>query len=252
MVDELAQAGKHVFVEKPLADNLADATKMVDECGSAGVLIAVHQNFRYFYPFDIARGVISAGRLGGVTTVAHRELMLRQDEGWRTTTRRHALAVMGIHWLDGFRWMLGDEPVNVLCKLYSAPSVDAHGETEVVMQASFARGTTVSYVESFSYPGYELETIVIGERGSLRLNSDEISEWPLAEAAAAVVARHPVGVDKPEATFLAIDQLLQAIESGSPPSNAGADNLSTVAFLEAAYTSAETGQAVMVASDRVR
>jgi D-apiose dehydrogenase len=252
VVDEVARAGKHVFVEKPMADNLADATKMVETCGSAGVLIAVHQNFRYFYPFDLARAVISAGRIGAVTTVVHRELMFRQDKGWRTTTPRHALAVMGIHWLDGFRWMLGDEPVNLLCTLHSAASVDAHGETEVVMQASFSRGATVSYVESFSYPGHELETIVIGERGSLRLDSEEVSEWALAEAAAPVVARHPVGVDKPEATFLAIDQLLQAIESGSTPSNAGKDNLSTVAFLEAAYKSAETGEAVMVAPEPAR
>jgi D-apiose dehydrogenase len=252
VVDELAQAGKHVFVEKPLADNLADATKMVDACGSAAVLIAVHQNFRYFYPFDMARGVISAGRIGGVTTVVHRELMFRHDEGWRTTTRRHALAVMGIHWLDGFRWMLGDEPVNVLCKLHSAPAVDAHGETEVIMQASFAKGATVSYVESFSFPGYELDTTVIGERGSLRLDSEELSEWALAAASAPAVTRHPVGVDKPEATFLAFDQLLQAIESGSTPSNGGRDNLSTVAFLEAAYKSAETGEPVMVASELAR
>jgi predicted dehydrogenase len=120
------------------------------------------------------------------------------------------------------------------------------------MQASFARGTTLSYVESFSYPGYELETVVIGERGSLRLDSQEVSEWRWAEAAAPAAARHPVGVDKPEATFLAIDQLLIALESGTTPSNGGADNLSTVTFLEAAYKSAETGEPVMVASGPAR
>ena len=110
VVEQLVSAGKHVFVEKPFADNLADAASMAEAAESAGVFLSVHQNFRYFYPFDAARSLIAAGRIGRVTTVAHRELMFRQDEGWRTTMPRHALAVMGIHWLDGFRWMLDDEP----------------------------------------------------------------------------------------------------------------------------------------------
>jgi D-apiose dehydrogenase len=248
VVDELVGAGKHVFVEKPFADNLADATKMVEACEAAGVSVAVHQNFRYHYPFDLARQVILAGGIGPVTTVAHRELMFRQDEGWRTTTPRHSLTVMGIHWLDGFRWMLDDEPVSVLCSVRSSPLVRADGDTEAVVHASFARGTAVSYVESFSYPGREVDTVVIGEKGSLRLDDNWLCHWAVDGRATPEVIRrpNPLGPDKPEATFLAIDQFLQALETGTVPSNSGRDNLRTMAFLEAAYRSAEEGQEVAV------
>jgi D-apiose dehydrogenase len=254
VVQQLVGAGKHVFVEKPFADNLADAATMVEAAEAAGVFLSVHQNFRYFYPFDAARALISAGRIGRVTTVAHRELMFRQDQGWRTTMPRHALAVMGIHWLDGFRWMLDDTPVQVVCSLGSSPLVDARGDTEAVIQTSFAGGATVSYVESFSYPGHELETVVIGEQGSLRLSGEELCEWRFPGTTAPEEARHdhPLGRDKPGATFLAIDQLLQAIETGSAPTNSGRDNLNTVAYLEAAYASAETGQPVIVSPELVR
>jgi D-apiose dehydrogenase len=254
VVEQLVGAGKHVFVEKPFADNLADAARMVEAAESAGVFLSVHQNFRYFYPFDAARSLISAGRIGRVTTVLHRELMFRQDEGWRTTMPRHALAVMGIHWLDGFRWMLDDEPVQVVCSLGSSPLVDARGDTEAVVQTSFAGGATASYVESFSYPGNELETVVIGEQGSLRLSSGELCEWHFAGGGAPEVRRHdhPLGGDKPEATFLALDQLLQAVETGAAPSNGGRDNLNTVAFLEAAYASAETGRPAAIKAELVR
>jgi D-apiose dehydrogenase len=240
VVEELASAGRHVFVEKPLADNLAEATRMVETCEKAGVCLAVHQNFRYHYPFYLARSVIAEGDIGQVTTVLHRDLMFRQDQGWRTSARRHSLAVMGIHWLDGFRWMLDDEPSNLVCALHSSPLIETNGDTEAAIHATFTRGTSVSYVESFSYPSPEVETIVIGEAGSLRMNHENIWQWGVS-ATARPKERHRTnsyGADKPAATFRAIDEMLQSITDNTVPSNAGRDNLGTVAFLEAAYQSA--------------
>ncbi|MGH9106585.1 MAG: Gfo/Idh/MocA family protein [Acidimicrobiales bacterium] len=261
VVDELVVAGKHAFIEKPLADNLAEAQRMVGACESGGTQLAVHQNFRYHYPFDLARSLIGAGRIGRVTTVLHRELLSRQDSGWRASTERHALAVMGVHWLDGFRWMLAEEPVSVLCTLTSSPLIAARGETEVVLHARFAGGASVSYVESFSYPDPSLETNVIGEEGALRLSHAELREWHAQKAPGSdgqesggqvaevsqmdeVAHPNPAGSDKPVATFLALDQFLQALESGSEATNSGRDNLRTMAFLEAAYRSARLGRPV--------
>jgi predicted dehydrogenase len=239
-VQELARAGKHVFVEKPLADNLDDATSMVEECEKAGVCLAVHQNFRYHYPFYIARSLIAEGAIGQVTTVLHRDLMFRQDQGWRTSARRHSLAVMGIHWLDGFRWMLDDEPMDLVCALHSSPLIETNGDTEAAIHATFTRGTSVSYVESFSYPSPEVETIVIGEEGSLRMNYENVWQWGLSAKSGPREehAVNPYGLDKPEATLRAISEMLQSIAGNTVPSNSGRDNLGTVAFLEAAYQSA--------------
>jgi D-apiose dehydrogenase len=96
VVEELARSGKHGLVEKPLADNLVDATHMVEACESAGVKLAVHQNFRYHYPLDAARSLIRSERVRRVTSLVHRVLMFRQEQGWGTPRRRHSLAVMGV------------------------------------------------------------------------------------------------------------------------------------------------------------
>lgn len=241
VVQELAGAGRHVFVEKPLADNLAEATRMVEECEKAGVCLAVHQNFRYHYPFYLARSLIAGGDIGQVTTVLHRDLMFRQDQGWRTSARRHSLAVMGIHWLDGFRWMLDDEPTRLVCTLRSSPLIETDGDTEAAIHAAFSRGTSVSYVQSFSYPNPEVETIVIGEAGSIRMNYENIWHWELSDKSRPRESHstNPWGLDKPAATFRAIEEMLQSITENTVSSNAGRDNLGTVAFLESAYQSGD-------------
>jgi D-apiose dehydrogenase len=245
VVVQLAGHGKHAFVEKPMADNLADARRMLESCVSAGVQLSVHQNFRYHYPFDLARRLIRAGRIGRVLTVAHRDLVFRQDEGWRNSAARHSLAVMGIHWLDGFRWMLDDEPEGVVCQLASSPLINARGDTDAVIQATFANGAAVSYVQSFSSPGPALETNVIGDQGSLRLTHTELHEWRVqTDESTEVVHPNPSGSDKALATFLTLDQFLQALDANIEASNSGRDNLRTVAFLEAAYRSAELRRVV--------
>src|SRR5438067_2366631 len=93
VVETLAAAGKHIFVEKPFADSYQDARSMVDTCHRAGVKLAVNQNFRYHYPFEKARELIAQGAVGRVVSIIHQDLMFRQDKGWRTRTQRHALSV---------------------------------------------------------------------------------------------------------------------------------------------------------------
>ena len=57
-------AGKPVFVDKPLACNLSDATAIVDAAKQAGVWRAVHENFRFQAPLRAVRKVIDSGAIG--------------------------------------------------------------------------------------------------------------------------------------------------------------------------------------------
>jgi D-apiose dehydrogenase len=246
VVGELAAAGKPLFVEKPMADSLEEARRIVAACESAGVRLAVDQNFRYHYPFERAREWIAAGRLGRVLGVTHQDMFFRQDRGWRTTCERHALAVMGIHWLDGFRWLLGSEARSVLCHTQRSTAIECAGETDAFVQIAFENGVAASYAQSFSSPLSRTETLVLGEEALLSLSyrgaalyrreggAEPVESWtnPLA------------GANKPEATFLCLDLLLGAIETGVEPSNSGRDNLHTVALLDAAYRSAAEGRPV--------
>lgn len=246
VVKALAAAGKHVFVEKPLADSYAEARRMVETCDGAGVRLAVNQNFRYHYPFQTAREIMAAGAIGPVSSILHQDLFFRQDSGWRTTMERHALAVMGIHWLDGFRWMLDRDAVSLVCQTASSPTIECAGETEASVQITFDGGAMATYVQSFSSACSRTETLVIGERGTLQLNYDGAALYTRAHG------REPqqrwdnpyAGANKPDSAFAGLDHLLTAIEQGSEPPNSGRDNLKTVALLEGAYRSTNKDRVV--------
>jgi D-apiose dehydrogenase len=241
MVKTLAAAGKHVLVEKPLADTFAEASQIVSVCAEAGVQLAVNQNFRHHYGFDIARDVIADGRIGEVYGVTHTNLMFRQDRGWRTQVQRHAMSVMGVHWFDGFRHMLGREASWVWSHTSSSPEVDCAGETDAFTQLLFD-DVPVSYVQSFSSRLRRTDTVVLGRLGTLNLGYDTVSLTGKDDSAE---WKNPyAGRGKPESTFLSLNRLLDALDDGGSLPNSGEDNLRTIALLDAAYESARAGKPV--------
>jgi D-apiose dehydrogenase len=221
-VAALAGSGKHVLAEKPLSDTYEEAGRLVTLCANAGVTLAVNQNFRDHYAFGIAAKLIAAGEIGSVLGISHRDLMYRQDRGWRIQMKRHALSVMGVHWLDGFRQLIDGSATRVWAQTYSSPAIDCAGETDAFVQIEFG-SIPVSYVQSFSSRAGTTETIVFGDKGTLRfdygtlarITGDGTAEW----------ANPHAGQGKPESTYLSLNRLLEAIEAGEQPSNSGRDNL---------------------------
>ena len=240
-VATLAAAGKHIMTEKPLAPTYAEARRLVALTEDAGVRLAVNQNFRDHYSFGIAARLIADGEIGPVRGISQLDLMFRQDKGWRIEQDRHALSVMGVHWFDGFRQLIPADATRVLARTFSSPAIDCAGETDAFVQIDFG-AVPVSYVESFSSRVSVTDTIVVGERGTLRFGYDKLVR---TNDAGAQEWRNPyAGAGKPESTFRSLARLLDGIDTGQDPSNSGQDNLKTIALLEAAYASADHNRPV--------
>ncbi|MFM9278765.1 Gfo/Idh/MocA family protein [Paenibacillus jiagnxiensis] len=61
-----AQAGKHIFCEKPLALSLKDAREMLDAAEKAGIKHMVGFNYRFSPAVRLAKRLIDSGRLGKI------------------------------------------------------------------------------------------------------------------------------------------------------------------------------------------
>jgi predicted dehydrogenase len=67
-----ARAGKHVWVEKPVGRHLADTRDVAEAVRVAGVRSAVGFNYRNAPAVDLARRLVTEGRIGTIETVGVR------------------------------------------------------------------------------------------------------------------------------------------------------------------------------------
>src|ERR1700742_4972973 len=108
-----AAAGKQVFCEKPLALTRDHAARMFEACRSAGVVLAVGHNRRFWPSMAALRTIAASGELGTVLHVEghnSNENSEKITEGWRLSPEESpggGLTGAGLHVLDGFVSLLG-------------------------------------------------------------------------------------------------------------------------------------------------
>lgn len=232
----IIEAGLPVFVEKPFSETYREAVEIAEKAKKHGVKVSVNQNFRKHYTFDLIRRILAENTVGTVMGVIFHDLFDRQDTGWRTGRERNAMSVMGIHWFDGFRWILHCEAESLVCRTHNSPAKNYVGDTESFVQIAFENGTTVSYAQSFSGVYRRNEMMVIGETGMLAADYHHVSLYRKGEKEAVRTWDH--SYPKSEATFDGLHQLLTALETGEEAANSAEDNIKSVALLDAAYISA--------------
>ncbi|MFC9315417.1 Gfo/Idh/MocA family protein [Streptomyces nigra] len=112
----MAEAGKHLWIEKPVGLTAADARAVADAAARAGVHSAVGFNYRNAPAVEAARDLVAAGEIG---TVTHVRIRLFSDYAahpqgaltWRYERDRGGSGVLGdlaSHGADLARFLLGD------------------------------------------------------------------------------------------------------------------------------------------------
>ncbi|MEV7791982.1 Gfo/Idh/MocA family oxidoreductase [Streptomyces sp. NPDC087512] len=112
----MAEAGKHVWIEKPVGLTAGDARAVADAVAEAGVAGAVGFNYRNAPAVETARELIASGEIGAVT---HARIRLFSDYAahpesaltWRYERERGGSGVLGdlaSHGADLARFLLGD------------------------------------------------------------------------------------------------------------------------------------------------
>ncbi|MFB7508249.1 Gfo/Idh/MocA family protein [Streptomyces broussonetiae] len=112
----MAEAGKHIWIEKPVGLTAEDARAVADAVAKAGVQGAVGFNYRNAPAVETARELIASGEIG---TVTHVRIRLFSDYAahpqgaltWRYERRRGGSGVLGdlaSHGVDLARYLLGE------------------------------------------------------------------------------------------------------------------------------------------------
>jgi predicted dehydrogenase len=109
-----AQAGKHVFLDKPIANTVREGQAIADACRKAGVVLALGYQRRREAPFRWIKAEIDAGRFGKLVQAEcniSRDRLGRFDlSSWRYTAAGMPGGVMlqiGIHYVDVLEFLMG-------------------------------------------------------------------------------------------------------------------------------------------------
>jgi predicted dehydrogenase len=109
-----AQAGKHVFLDKPIANTVREGQAIADACRKAGVVLALGYQRRRETHFRWIKAEIDAGRFGRLVQAEcniSRDRLGRFDlSSWRYTAAGMPGGVMlqiGIHYVDVLEFLMG-------------------------------------------------------------------------------------------------------------------------------------------------
>ncbi|HEX9848507.1 MAG TPA: Gfo/Idh/MocA family oxidoreductase [Acidimicrobiia bacterium] len=246
-----AQAGKHVFVEKPLTLDVASAKQAVAAARDAGVVLQVGHNKRRQPANRRLKHLIDTGELGTVTMIETHQCTPKalgfEPDYWRADRAESPLGGMtslGVHMIDTMTYLLGGiETVFVMSKgILEEPPID-HATTILV---EFASGPLGYLGTSFVVP--RVTTVTVRGTGGTAINDADGKRFYRQGTQDEAPTEQPVEVIDTIADELG--EFVRAVNGETQPETGGPEGLEVVAVLEAAIASAESSRPQAVADFR--
>ncbi|MDE0335357.1 MAG: Gfo/Idh/MocA family oxidoreductase [Defluviicoccus sp.] len=240
-----AEAGKHVFCEKPLTLSADDAESAIEATDKAGVTLAIGHNRRFAPNFRAMQGILDGGRLGEILHVEGNFSadLTRAAETWRADAAESpagGMTSLGIHVVDAFIALAGRmTSVRASSKRIALPfGVD--DATSVLID--FENGCT-GYLGTVAATAHLYQVRVFGTEGWAQIHALDRLEADFRDGSRD--ERRWDGYDYPG--YRTIRECLEAFATAAaggapfpvPPGEMG----HAVGVLEAIVRSAETGEA---------
>lgn len=248
--------GCHVLGEKPLADTVENASKMVQTAVSSGKTYAVIQNRRYLDDIARFRALVQSGDIGQLTTLNADFYLGPHFGGFRDEMAHVLLLDMAIHSFDQARFISGADPVAVYCHEWNpAGSWYQHGASAIAI-FEMSNGLIFTYRGSWCAEGlnttWECDWRAVGTAGTavwdggaqLRAERRSSNEGFLREQTA-VLSPNAVPLTH-TAHAGVIAEFLISIQSDTVPQTICTDNIKSLMMVYAAIQSAQIKQRVVI------
>ena len=270
IADEIAMAGKHVLLEKPIdirLDRIDRTVKLFDEKGLQ--LGCIFQN-RLEESSRMTKKAVDEGRLGRMTLATAQVKWYRDDKyylasgGWRGTWAHDgggSLMNQSVHTIDLMQWMMG--PVKSVFGVTGIWAHEIESEDMGVALVKFESGAFGTIVGSTAtYPGFGTTLDIHGTDGGICMKNNAITAWSLrdnepceeenvvkifAEKAENIELR---GINQKaitdETSFKQIQDMVCAVRDNRAPLIPGKEGRNSVEIILAIYRSAQTGKEVFL------
>jgi predicted dehydrogenase len=240
--------GLPVLCEKPVAPTVSQALSLVAAAEASGRLLMISQSRRYYRALAALRRQVA--ELGDVGVVTTNFFKAPHFGGFREEMEHVLLVDMAIHAFDASRYLLDADPVSVYCEEFNPSWSWYAGDAAATAVFEFAGGARYVYTGSWCSDGQETSW-----NGDWRVSAaGGTATWdgagtPLVQRVGKSDSPAPVelGPEVPEEIAGSLAEFVAALRTGALPSGEVHSNVLSLAMVEAAVRSAETGQRVPIA-----
>ena len=251
LVAAALRAGKHVFVEKPLAASSGEAAELIALAEERGLVLMPGHTFLYSPPVVAIRDLIEAGELGDLffVSTSRVNLGLHQPDvsvAWD----------LGPHDFSILRYWLGELPSHVsalsrCCVIPDIPDVAfinltypsgtiGHVELSWLAPSKLRRTTIVGSRKMVVYDDTSNEPVRVFDSGVIPRDPQSFGEYRLTYRTGDIVSPH---ISALEPLSLELADFGRAVRTGEPPRSSVALGLDVIAMIEAVDVSLGRGGA---------
>jgi predicted dehydrogenase len=255
-VRQAAVAGKHLFVEKPIAVSITDAREILELTSANRVKLMVGFNHRFRSGYRMLQAAVQDGRLGKIISVFSHRIGSSSDTkpSWRTNPNfACGMSIESVSHDIDMLLQLVDGVVSISSNTYSTIPGLSNFDNNATVTFSLKNGGTGSIHASWSsYLGYSSRG-VIGTKGTAMITGDDLFDFinfviktedmPYRQ----IFNINDRFVSLEQQCFLEINRhFKECIEQDKPPLISGEDGLRALIFSQAILESNRIGQAVLV------
>ena len=179
-----AEAGKHVFCEKPMANTAEECDEMIKACADHHVKLQLGFMRRFDKSFSRGKELIESGSIGEVSMIKSNTYGPSEPKPWMFDVRKSygPIGEVNSHDFDTLRWYAGSEvkSIHALGHNFRSPEMaeqfPEYYDTCTVM-LEFENGilgviTGAQYVKY----GYDSRTEILGTKGIIKVGSQKTNE----------------------------------------------------------------------------
>ena len=245
---QIARAGKHVIVEKPMALNAKEGKEMIDYCKKAGVHLLVGYRM-HFEPKTLE--VVRMRREGEFGKILFFQglsgFVIGDPKQWRLNKALAgggSMMDIGIYSINGARYMIGEEPIWVTAQETKTDFVKfKEGVDETIQfQMGFPSGAVASCLSTYALNNLD-RFFMDGTKG--------FAELKPATGYGPIMARTNKGeIEFPHVTHQTVqmDEMAKILLDGKQPiiPMDGEEGLRDLRIVDAIYEAVRTGKKVKV------
>jgi UDP-N-acetyl-2-amino-2-deoxyglucuronate dehydrogenase len=260
---QIAESGRHVMTEKPMATRWEDGKRMVQACDAAGVRLFVVKQNRRNATLQLVKRAVEKNRFGRIYMVNINVFWSRPQSyydsaKWRGTWEFDGGAFMNqaSHYVDLLDWLIG--PVESVQAYTATLARRIEVEDTGVANIRWRSGAMGSVNVTMLTHARNLEgsITIIGEKGTAKLGGlavNEIQHWDFAEPdpdddkvkSASYETTSVYGFGHP----LYYDNVINTLRGEAAPETDGREGLKSLEILIAIYRSARDGRRISLPLD---